>query len=588
MSDSNNIFKSPVITFMGHVDAGKTSLQDIICENNSLEDGNITQNIKVRYIDNSKINKLSQSIKGKFSIDQRLPGVMVIDTPGHEAFKNMRSMGSNICDLAVIVIDIMSGVKPQTIESINILKENKIPFVIALNKLDLIDGWVNSDELSLRKAIKKNIKTNNMILSNIEDIKWELNKINIESEFYFNNKKPQSIYSIIPLSSKTGEGIADLFGMISYLTFNWMSKKVKFNNITKASVIKSYLDPKMGHCLEIILSNGYLSIGDSFYIINYEKPIISKIKNIFIFENNKWKQTNQTKASVYCKIIGTNMENIITGTLMYPISNDQESAFNKAQKNMKNLWEQFQYDDNGCILLAPSFGKLSGCYYQFNKEKIKIKKCLLGNLTETLLDKINILLDKEVKVLYYFGSYDEEKINKIIKNNNYNFTIISNTILFSMIDQAKDFNEKCQQNIVEKLLSEGKINYPVKCEIVPNCVFNMGGNSEILIGLKIIEGKLLKNTNIYVNNGSSLVNLGNVVSMEKDKEQIDKGRVGDKIAVKLSNNENKLFKRHFQEENIMVSYLSREIIDNLKKYYRDKLTKKEWLLVKELKLLFLK
>lgn len=581
------IFKAPILTIMGHVDAGKTSLIDYISNDITTEAGGITQNIGTRYIDKTHINKISSSIKGKFSIDKRLPGMMFIDTPGHEAFQNMRAMGSNICDLAIVVIDLIDGVKPQTIESINILKENKIPFIIALNKLDLIDGWVDSKELSLRKAIKKNAKLNNILLSTIEDIKWELSKENVNSEFYFNNKKPQSVYSIIPLSCRTGEGIADLIGMISYLTFNWMEKKVTFNEIPKASVVRSYLDKRIGNCLEIILSNGYLNIGDSFYLINYEKPVLMKIKNIFTLENKKWIQTSKVQASKYCKIIGSNIENIITGTLMYPLIIGKQIALERATRNMKNLWDQFNYNDDGGIIVAPSFGELSGCYYQFNKENIKIKKCILGRLNESLLNKVELMLNEnQVKALYYFGDYDENKIEKIVKTNNYSFKLISDKIIYSMIDKAKKFIEETDENDIESLINEGKLNYPVRCKIVPNCIFNMGGTDEIVIGLEIVEGKLNKNTNIYVNNGSSLINLGNVISIEKNNEPLDEGKVGDKVAVKLSNTENKLFGRHFQEKDILVSFISREIIDNMKKYYREKLNKKEWMLVKDLKTTF--
>ena len=213
------IFKAPVITFMGHVDAGKTTLQDVISRDTTQEHGGMTQNIGTRYIDKKQITKIGGSIRGKFALDQRLPGILLIDTPGHEAFKNIRSQGSNQCDLAVLVIDILDGVKPQTVESINILKENKIPFVIALTKLDRVNGWIDSKE--------KNSSINNLLISVIEDIKWELSKHEINAEFYFNNKKPATVYSMIPLSSVTMEGVADLICMISYLTFNWMEKKLK-------------------------------------------------------------------------------------------------------------------------------------------------------------------------------------------------------------------------------------------------------------------------------------------------------------------------------------------------------------------------
>ena len=580
------IYKAPVITFMGHVDSGKTTLQDAISKNTTSEHGGITQNIGTRYIDNKTITNLGRTVKGKFALDSRLPGILLIDTPGHEAFKNIRSQGSNICDLAVLVIDILDGVKPQTIESINILKENKIPFVIALTKLDKIEGWVDSKEKNLRKALKKNSSVNNMLNASIEDIKWELAKQEINAEFYFNNKKPATIYSMIPLSSITMEGVADLICMISYLTFNWMSKKVTFTNKIKASVLKSYKDNRLGWTVELILSNGYLNVGEEYYLCNYYNPVKCKIKNIQVNINGKWTQTTSAIASSYCRIIGTNLEDIITGTYMYSIEQlSEEKALQKATNNISDIWKLFKYSDGGYIV-APSFGELAGCYYQLTKEIIPISKCIIGKLNESMIDRIYMMLENKPlaqRVIYYFGSLDEEKINKYIKLKNYSLKIITDNIIYNIVDKSKQFIEESNDTEIDKLIKEGLINYPVKCRIVPDCVFNQGGSSEIVIGLKVMEGKLVKNTKLYVNNNSSLINLGIVISLEKNNEELEEAHIGDKIAVKLSNPDGKTFNRHFEDKNVIFSYLSRDIINNLKKYYRKKLSKKEWLLVKDLK-----
>lgn len=580
------IYKAPVITFMGHVDSGKTTLQDAISKNTTSEHGGITQNIGTRYIDNKTITNLGKTVKGKFALDSRLPGILLIDTPGHEAFKNIRSQGSNMCDLAVLVIDILDGVKPQTIESINILKENKIPFVIALTKLDRIEGWVDSKEKNLRKALKKNSIINNMLIAYIEDIKYDLSKQEINAEFYFNNKKPTTIYSMIPLSSITMEGVADLICMISYLTFNWMSKKVIFTNKIKASVLKSYKDNRLGWVVELILSNGYLNVGEEYYLCNYYNPVRCKIKNIQVNINGKWTQTTSAIASSYCRIIGTNLEDIITGTYMYSIEQlSEEKALQKATNNISDIWELFKYSEGGYIV-APSFGELAGCYYQLNKETIPISKCIIGKLTESMIDRIYMMLENKPltqRVIYYFGTLDEEKNIKYLKLKNYSLKIIADNIIYNIVDKSKQYIEESNDKEIDKLIKEGLINFPVKCRIVPDCVFNNGGSSEIVIGLKVMEGKLVKNTQLYVNNNSSLINLGFVISLEKNNEELEEAHVGDKIAVKLSNPDGKTFNRHFEDKDVIFSYLSRDIINNLKKYYRKKLSKKEWLLIRDLK-----
>ena len=141
--------KSPVVSFLGHVDAGKTSLMDII-RGTSIqqgEAGGITQGIGSSFVPIQYIRNITESIKGKYAVDPNIPGILIVDTPGHSAFSSMRDRGSSLCDIAILVIDLNSGIQPQTEESIKILKEKNVPFVIAATKIDMIYGWKKTEEI---------------------------------------------------------------------------------------------------------------------------------------------------------------------------------------------------------------------------------------------------------------------------------------------------------------------------------------------------------------------------------------------------------------------------------------------------------
>ena len=251
--------KSPICAFMGHVDAGKTSLIDII-KNSKVQEsepGNITQNISSTFIDIDNMISITKEIKGKFEIEPTVPGILILDTPGHEVFNSFRETSASLCDIVVLVIDIFDGVKPQTIESINILRNNKIPFVIAATKIDKVDNYNNNDETSLKKAFKLQEKSVvQMIVTYIEDLKYDLSKHNINAEFYSRNTKPKNIYSIIPISCKTKNGLADLLALVIYLSQNWMNKKILYKDKVDATVMECRQDKKMGWILNLILSNG--------------------------------------------------------------------------------------------------------------------------------------------------------------------------------------------------------------------------------------------------------------------------------------------------------------------------------------------
>ena len=220
--------KAILISLLGHVDSGKTSLKDIIKKSSDAKDeeGGITQAIGSNYVPIKNVLEITKNIKGKFVVKNKLPGLLIVDTPGHFAYGNLRKRGSRLCDIAILVIDIKDGrrekgLQPQTKESIKLLKENKIPFVIAATKLDTIDGWTNTKYFALRKSLKEQQNKNmlNILEGWLGDLKYELSKEEIESEFYLFNEKPKKIYSIVPISNKTKEGLADLLSLLVFKPF---------------------------------------------------------------------------------------------------------------------------------------------------------------------------------------------------------------------------------------------------------------------------------------------------------------------------------------------------------------------------------
>jgi len=146
--------RSPICVLIGHVDHGKSSILDCIRGTSKVkgEAGGITQHISSASVSIKDLKKICGDLLKKLKLT--IPGILFIDTPGHAAFTNLRKRGGNLADIAILVIDVNEGLKPQTLEAIEILKQYKTPFVIALNKLDLLTGW-RSQKLSLLESIDK-------------------------------------------------------------------------------------------------------------------------------------------------------------------------------------------------------------------------------------------------------------------------------------------------------------------------------------------------------------------------------------------------------------------------------------------------
>jgi len=168
-----------------------------------------------------------------------LPGLLIIDTPGHESFNNLRTRGSSLCDIAILVIDIKHGLERQTIESLQIIKNRKTPFIVALNKVDALYEWKSIPNAPIRESLKAQKK--NVIQQfeqKVKETQTQLMEHGINSELYYKNKDFTSCLSLVPTSAHTGEGIPDLLALMCQLTQKHMVKKLTYKTQIQCTILE--------------------------------------------------------------------------------------------------------------------------------------------------------------------------------------------------------------------------------------------------------------------------------------------------------------------------------------------------------------
>lgn len=577
-------FKSPIISFMGHVDAGKTSLIDLIKHTNiqGKESGGITQTVSSEFVSIEDIREITKNIKGKYQTKHQIPGVLVLDTPGHSAFSNMREQGGNLSDLALVIIDINDGVKPQTEESIKLLLKTNTPFIIVATKIDTIYGWNNSNQYNLKKAIKQQEQnTQHMLTAAIEDLKFELEKIDVKSEFYFNNKSPKNIYSIVPISSKTKEGLSDLLSLIVFISQNWMKKKIKFKDTLEATVLKSDFNKNTGWTLKIIISNGKLQVGNKIIIQTFKGPVISTIRNIKINNN----PVKCAKATQIIDIMGSNLENVISGSTISLVENNSSDALIEAQKSFDNYLNKYNFNPSGIILVSPTIGEFDACYRLIQEEKIPMLKGEINKLSLKHMDKLSTCFnpntDREYNtILYYDNEINKYKntLDKIKKElNEKNINLVYNDVIYHLVDQYNQLKTKLIENRKNENKKNGQAIFPCVLKILKDHIYLNGGlKDDLLFGVKVITGKLNKNTPLITESG---IYLGIVTSIQRNHEEKNIAFKNDEVCIRITNETNIMYGRHFNHEDVIIAKLNRNSIDILKKDFRNEMTKKDWMLV---------
>jgi len=275
------MIRQPIVTILAHVDHGKTTLMDSIRRSTvaSKEAGGITQCIDSTEVPINTITKISGKLLK--NIETTIPGLLFIDTPGHEAFSSLRERGGAISDIAVLVIDINQGVQPQTRESIEILKNFKVPFVVALNKIDMIHSWETQDTFSyLESLASQNEFVKEEIQNKIYQIMGDLSNFEFDSELFINVEDYTKQIAIVPISGKTGEGVAELLAVLVGMAQKYLANKLEISPDAEAqgTILEVKESQGLGKVLDVVVYDGSLKRGDTIVVGTNGEPIVTKVK----------------------------------------------------------------------------------------------------------------------------------------------------------------------------------------------------------------------------------------------------------------------------------------------------------------------
>jgi len=524
--------RSPLCVVLAHVDHGKTSILDKIRGSvvASGEAGGITQAIGASIIPLNTVKKICGKLLEKMNMEFTIPGLLFIDTPGHASFTSLRKRGGNLADIAILVIDINEGLKPQTLESIEILKHSKTPFVIAANKIDLISGWNPSNEPLLENIQKQKPNVNQAIEGKLYELVGKLAELGFDSERFDRVDDFSKRIAIIPTSAKTGEGIPELLMVITGLAQRFLENclecDVKGN--AKGTILEIKEEKGLGKSMDILIYDGSLKRNDTIVIGTLTEPIVTKVKGLFEpmplkemrDKKSNFKPVSEVHAATGVKIAANDIEEVLSGM---PIQSCSPDEINKVKQEIKSEVEEviIQTDKEGIVVKADTLGSLEALDILLKEKGITIKKASIGDITKKDISDAEANFEKDHLKSVILGF----NISSDISNTG-NVKVITNSIIYKLIEDFEKWQEDEKKRVESEQLD--KLATPCKFEIMKGYVFRQ--NNPAVVGVDVLGGTIKVGTPLMKEDGKQITE---VKSLQLDQDNIEKAEKGKQVALSM-------------------------------------------------------
>lgn len=516
---------------MGHVDHGKTLLLDKIRGTAvaAKEAGGITQAIGASIIPLDTIKSVCGSLLETLQLKLTIPGLLFIDTPGHAAFNNLRKRGGNLSDMAILVIDINEGLKPQTLECIEILKTYKTPFIIATNKIDMIQGWRQTKEPVLKCIASQSDYVQKTLDTKLYEIVGKIFEQGIEADRFDRVSDYTKQVAIVPTSAKTGDGVPELLMVLTGLAQRYLEKglNIDVKGAVQGTVLEVKEERGLGKVMDVIIYDGSLKVNDTIVIGGLDKPIVTRVKALFLpaplaemrEKRTKYQSVKEVSAATGVRIIAPDVEEVVSGMPLLGAGDSLEAAKSKAQEQVEEV--VLETEAEGIVIKADSLGSLEALTFLLREKNIPVKKASIGPITKKDLSDAEAMVEKDPlkAVILGFNVPKPETVPESIK-------VMTNNVVYRLIEDY-DAWQKEKRKALEMKEMDGLV-HPAKVQLLKGYVFRQ--SNPAVVGVEVLGGNLHSNTSLMNLEG---IELTTVKGIQLEQETISKAEKGKQVALSL-------------------------------------------------------
>lgn len=541
---------------LGHVDSGKTSILDKIRGTGvqGREAGGITQHIGASFLPTETIKKLTGPLYEKLSKGEHtIPGLLVIDTPGHEIFTNLRARGGSAADIAILVVDANRGFQPQTTESLKILESRKVPFVVALNKTDMVSGWKKSDTPFISMAIKEQdpfVQTS--IDEKIYNVVAALSVLGYQSEAFYRVQDFKKEISIVPVSARTGVGIPELLAVLVGLAQQFLQKRLaQEEKSTRGIVLEVNDEIGLGPTANIILIDGHLKKEDNIIIAKRDSVVITKPKAMLLPKpldemrdpRDKFKPINEVYAAAGVKIASPDLDGVLPGSTVYATDDDDEA------KNLKKIIESemksvfIKTETKGILLKCDTIGSLEALTEMLRRQNIPISLADIGPVTRRDIMEAKAVKEnnRHLGVILAFNVKITPEAQT--ESDNYHVKIFDDKIIYSLIDTYTQWVDDDSADIENSMFSE--LTPISKFTFLKGYIFR--NSNPAVFGIRVDVGTLRQKISFMNKTGKKI---GVIHQLQHENKTVETAKTGQEVACSV---QNITIGRQIQEEDVFYT-----------------------------------
>jgi translation initiation factor 5B len=532
--------RQPILVVLGHVDSGKTSLLDTIRGTGvqSREAGGITQHIGASFFPIDTIKTLTGYLYEKLAKSESpIPGLLVIDTPGHEVFANLRSRGGSAADIAILVADVNKGFEPQTYESMEILKKRRVPFVVALNKIDMIPGWRHSKSQFVTDQVKaQDHSTTSLLDEKIYNIVGSLSRLGYNSEGFWRVKDFTKEVAIVPVSAAKNIGVPELLAVVVGLSQQFMSKRLeRKEGPGRGIVLEVKEEIGLGPSANLVLIEGVLKVGDIILVAKRDKAVTTKVKALLLPKpldemrdpRDKFKPVSEVMSAAGIKVTSPDLEGVLAGSPLYVLDDkDQEPGLRSIVEDEIRNAIVTDTNTNGIILRCDTIGSLEAIRDMLKKANVPIQKADIGHITRRDILAAAAVKEKNryLGVVLGFNTKILEEAKREAQERT--IPIFSENIIYNLVRSYTEWVEYQKEHEDSILFNE--IPPICKFQFMKGFVFRR--NYPAVFGAEVQIGKLRQKVNVLNEEGKKI---GTIHQIQENGKPIEEAGKGEQVAVSI-------------------------------------------------------